>query len=433
MRLLRRQAFASLFWTQFLSAFGDNVLKNALVFVILHTLVGSGGEALVTLAGGVFIAPFFFMSGLGGQLADRSDKALMTRQLKLLEGVVSLVAALGFVLSSIPILFVALFLYGVIAALFGPVKYGILPDILATDELGAGNALIEGATFLAILFGTIAGGLLAGDDATGWPAALAVVGLAALCWLTSLFMPRQRPAAPAIRVDANIARSTGRLVRALHADAALWKAGILVSIFWLVGAVVLSLLPPLVRTHLGGKDTIVTAFLAIFAVAIALGSAGGARLMAGRIDLRAVPYAALAMALFAGDAALSLPSVASHGALLDLSALTGTTAFWRTALDLAGLAVAGGVFVVPTFAAVQAWSPPANRARMVAAVNIVTAGFMVGGAVVVGALQAAGVSLNALFALVGVVCALCAAWSFRIRSVWADRPALPSTPHPTRP
>lgn len=413
MFLLTQRRFAPLFWTQFFSAFGDNVLKNALVFVILHKMAGAGGESLVTLAGGIFIAPFFFLSGLGGQLADRFDKAFLTRRLKLAEGLVAVVAAAGFATQSLMILFVALFLYGVIAALFGPIKYGILPDILAPDELGIGNALIEGATFLAILLGTIVGGLLTAGAATGHAAAIMVVALAVLCWATSLFMRSRPPAEPGLSIDTNVFRSTARLVRVLHADAALWRAGILVSVFWLVGAVVLSLLPALVKSHLGAEDIGVTVFLAIFAVAIAIGSAIGARLMRGRIDLRAVPYAALAMAAFACDLALSIPNRVGDGVPTTLAVLSSTLPFWRAAADLAGLAIAGGVFVVPTFAAVQAWSPAGSRARMVAAVNILSAAFMVGGAVAVGALQAAGLALNALFAIIGLTCALCAAWCFK--------------------
>lgn len=420
--MLNERRFAPLFWTQFFSAFGDNVLKNALVFVILHQM-GARGEALVTLAGGVFIAPFVFMSGLGGQLADRFDKAAMTRALKTAELGVALLAAIGFMANSVAILFVALFLYGVIAALFGPVKYGILPDILRPQELGAGNALIEGATFLAILLGTIAGGLTAADGTNASTPAIAIVALAALCWATSRFIPAQAPAAPNLAIDRNILRSTAVLVRMLSADRSLWRTGVLVSFFWLVGAVVLSLLPPLVKSHLGASDESVTVFLAVFAIAIAVGSAGGAALMQGRIDLRSLPWAALAMAAFALDASLSLPARIGDMASRPLAQLLLDPASWRAVIDLGGLAIAGGIFVVPTFAALQAWAPRANRSRMIAAVNVLSALFMVGGAVVVGALQASGVSLNALFGLVAAGCAGCAAWVFTMRADFSSRAA----------
>ena len=159
--LMTSRRFAPLFWTQFFSAFNDNFLKNALVFLILFKIGGPDAEILIMLAGAIFIAPFFFLSGLGGQLADRFDKAMVAQRLKLAEIGVAAIAVAGFAMHSIPLLFLALFLVGSIAALFGPIKYGILPDHLKREELPAGNALVEGATFLAILLGTIAGGIAA--------------------------------------------------------------------------------------------------------------------------------------------------------------------------------------------------------------------------------------------------------------------------------
>jgi acyl-[acyl-carrier-protein]-phospholipid O-acyltransferase/long-chain-fatty-acid--[acyl-carrier-protein] ligase len=194
--LLTSRRFAPLFWCQFFSAFNDNFLKNALVLLILFKIGGQTGEALVTLAGGIFILPFFLLSASGGELADRFDKALVARLLKLVEIGAAGVAVAGFQLQSLPLLFVALFLFGLIGALFGPIKYGILPDHLKREELPAGNALVEGATFLAILGGTIAGGLAMKDG--GNPAGLAVTMMlvAILCWGASLFIPKTAQAAP---------------------------------------------------------------------------------------------------------------------------------------------------------------------------------------------------------------------------------------------
>src|SRR5918912_4546060 len=191
--LMTTRRFAPLFWCQFFSAFNDNFVKNVLVILILYGIgrPDAGGQeagTLVTLAGAVFIAPYFVLSGLAGQVADRFDKALVARRLKLAEIAVAALAAAGFVLHSVPILFVGLFGFGVIGALFGPIKYGILPDHLARSELPAGNALIEGATFLAILLGTIAGGLAATSG--GLAVAAMMLGFALLCWVSSLAIPR---------------------------------------------------------------------------------------------------------------------------------------------------------------------------------------------------------------------------------------------------
>src|SRR4051794_5368438 len=161
--LMMSRRFAPLFWTQFLSAFNDNFLKNSLVFLILFRLAADDAASLVTLAGAIFMAPFLLLSALGGELADRFDKALMARSLKFAEIAAAALAVAGIALSSIPVLLFALFLFGVIAALFGPVKYGILPDHLERKELPRANAWIESATFAAILGGTIVGGIASAE------------------------------------------------------------------------------------------------------------------------------------------------------------------------------------------------------------------------------------------------------------------------------
>ena len=399
--------FAPLFWCQFFSAFNDNFLKNALVFLIMFGAGGVGGgadggsAALVTLAGAAFIAPFFFLSGLGGQLADRYDKAYVARRLKAAEILAAAVAVLGFWLSSVPILFVALVLFGIVAALFGPIKYGILPDHLARAELPAGNALIEAATFLAILTGTIAGGLAVthgGAHAFG----LLVMGFAGLCWLASLAIPTTGEAAPTLEVDRNVLRSTGSLMRDLYEDTRLWRTGLITSWFWLVGAVVLALLPALVKRTFGGDETVVTALLALFSVGVALGSGLASWLCAGRIVMLPTPIAALIMGLVSLDLALvasaSVPPPSPVGALEFLGSWRGA----RIAVDFVVLAAAAGLFIVPSFAALQAWTPKERRARVIAASNVLAAAFIVLGAVSLAVLQKAGLSSAGQFLIVGI-------------------------------
>src|ERR1700752_2527584 len=211
--LMTSRRFAPLFWCQFFSAFNDNFLKNALVILILFRLGGGHSGGLIALAAAVFIAPFFFLSGLGGQLADRFDKAVVARRLKLAEIGVAGVAVAGFATHSLALMFCALGLFGVIASLFGPIKYGILPDHLAREELPAGNALVEGATFIAILLGTIVGGLAAknGGDPASFPALMIVFSL--LCWGASLMIPPTGEGAPHLVVRQNIIRSTAALLK----------------------------------------------------------------------------------------------------------------------------------------------------------------------------------------------------------------------------
>lgn len=210
--LMTARRFAPLFWCQFLSALNDNLVKNALVMLILFGVAGAGGAALVPLAGAVLIAPFFVLSALGGELADKYDKAWLAARLKLAEIPIAGVAAVGFLMHSVPILFVALAGYGIVGALFGPIKYGILPVHLRTEELPAGNALVEGATFLAILIGTIAGGLAATNSGTPWLLAGLVIALAAGCWLTATLIPASGRAAPSLTITRNPLTSTVHLV-----------------------------------------------------------------------------------------------------------------------------------------------------------------------------------------------------------------------------
>jgi acyl-[acyl-carrier-protein]-phospholipid O-acyltransferase / long-chain-fatty-acid--[acyl-carrier-protein] ligase len=401
--LLLSRRFAPLFWCQFFSAFSDNFLKNALVFLVLFKIGGSASESLITLAAAVFIAPYFFLSAFGGEMADRYDKATVAQSLKFVEIGVAMLAVAGFAMHSVPILFVALFGFGVIGSLFGPIKYGILPDLLQRSELPAANAFVEGATFMAILLGTIVGGLAAKDG--GDPASFAGLMLvsALLCWTSALLIPRVGSGAPNLSISANVIVSTKRLLQHLRGDHRLWWGALVTSWFWLVGAVVLSLLPPLVKSVLGGAEEVVTTFLAVFSVAVAVGSGLAAWLAAGRIVILPTLVGAVLLGVFAVD--LGWTSFGTPLALVPASVekVFSSRLGLRIMVDLAGLAIAGGLYIVPTFAAVQAWAGADRRARVIAGVNVLNAAFMVGGTVAVALLQAAGVTPAVLFIIIGVV------------------------------
>jgi len=401
--LMLSRRFAPLFWCQFFAAFNDNFLKTSLVFLILFGADVTSGQAevLITLAGAVFIAPYFFLSGLGGELADRFDKARVAQWVKFVEIFVAGFALYGYMHKSVAIMFVALGLFGVIAALFGPIKYGILPDHQPPEKLPTANALIEGATFIAILTGTIVGGMAAqrgGAQVFG----ILVVGFAVSCWLSALRIPPSGEGAPHLTINRNIFRSTAAMIRHVRADARLLWGALVTSWFWLVGIVVMSLLPPLIKTLIGGNEDTVTAYLALFSIAIGIGSGLAAAIARGRIVLRITFFGALLLAAFACDLGFAtfgvVPSAAGQTPAQVFSTMLGI----RVAIDLAGLAIAGGLFIVPAFAAVQAWSGKDYRARTVAAVNVLNAAFMTGGTVLVALLQYAGATLPMLFAGIGV-------------------------------
>ncbi len=400
--LMTRRRFAPLFWCQFFSAFGDNFLKTALVFLILFQVGGADSAALITLAGATLIVPFFFLSGVGGELADRYDKALVAQRLKLFEIAVAALAVAGFAFHSISLLFVAVFLYGVIASLFGPIKYGILPDHLAPSELTSGNALVEGGTFLAILLGTIVAGLAAKDGGEPIHFAWLMMVSSAACWVASLFIPPTGEGAPHLTVSRNIFASTATLIKYVRAEPRLWWGTLVTSWFWLIGALVLSLLPPLVTFQIGGSEGVVTLFLTIFSVAVAVGSGLAAWLAHGRINLLPTLLGAVLLGLFSLDLGWTASALTVPAKTLGLRDYFGSPHSIHIAIDLAGLAIAGGLFIVPTFAAVQAWAGADHRARVVAAVNVVNAAFMVVGAVFLAVLQKLGLGVPVLFALIGV-------------------------------
>jgi acyl-[acyl-carrier-protein]-phospholipid O-acyltransferase/long-chain-fatty-acid--[acyl-carrier-protein] ligase len=399
--LLASRRFGPLFWCQFLSALLDNFVKNALVILILFKVGSEQGGALVTLAGAALVAPFFFLSALGGELADRHDKAVMAEWLKRAEIPVALLSAAGFMLHSIPVLFAALICYGCIGALFGPIKYGILPEQLETEELPAGNALIEGATFLAILAGTIAGGVAASLNGMSWLVAATVVTLAALCWATARMIPKSAPAAPELAITGNPLVSTFALLGDLHADKRLWIGGLITSWFWLVGLIALSLLPVLLKDAFGGSENLVTAGLVVFTLGIAVGSYLAARVSKNRPNMALVPVGAFLMGLFSLDLSWTAAGVTRAAVPLDLQGLLTTVAGWRVLTDLFGLAVAGGLFIVPSFSAVQAWAPHDKKARVIAACNILSAAFMTAGSIATAALQNSGFSLSSLYLILG--------------------------------
>lgn len=399
--LMSSRRFAPLFWAQFFSALNDNFLKNALVILILFGAVATHGEghdggALVTLAGAVFIFPFFILSGLGGQFADKYIKATIAKRLKFAEIFAACFAAGGFFLHSIPLLFVALGLFGIIAALFGPVKYGILPDQLTTGELAMGNALVEGATFLAILGGTIGGGLFVSKGSHPGLIAGAIVVLALACWLSARMIPATTPSAPDLVIDRNPWTSTVRLLTSLKSEPRLWDGMLIVSWFWLVGAVVLSLLPAVVKGNIGGSEGVVTLCLTVFAVGIACGSLVAAQLSHVRPNLALVPLGGLIMGLVGLDLAWSIGHAVTA---VDIGpgAFASSFAGARLLIDFFVFAVGGGLFVVPSFAAVQVWSAPGERARVIAAGNVMQAAFMVVASLAVAGLQAAGVPVAWLF------------------------------------
>ena len=401
--LLRARRFAPLFVTQFLGALNDNVLKNAMVVLLTFqaaTWTTLKPELLANLAAGVFILPFFLFSATAGQLADKYDKAALARMVKLLEIAIVLICGAGFWLHSLAVLFAGLFLLGLHSTLFGPVKYAILPQHLKSEELVGGNALIEAGTFVAILLGTLLGGLLAGSgNGTTW---ITVVGLAIAVggYLASRGIPVSVPPAPTLAISANPLTETWRNINFARENQTVFLSIMGISWFWLFGALLLAQFPAYTKNVLGGSETAVTLLLATFTFGIGAGSMACEKLSAKRVELGLVPLGSIGLTLFALDLALASPATPAAGlGALGLMQLGST---WRVLLDLALIGIFGGFFIVPLYALVQQRSNPEHGARIIAANNIMNALFMVVGALAAAGMLAAGLSIPMLFAVAAV-------------------------------
>lgn len=414
--LLKTPRFAPFFLTQFLGAFNDNLYKNALIVLLTFQAASWTTlkiEILTNLAAGIFILPFFLFSATAGQLADKYDKARLARLVKVLEMAIMAVAAAGFWLHSLVVLLAALFLLGCHSTLFGPVKYAILPQHLHDDELVGGNALVEAGTFVAILIGTLAGGLLAGAVANALWIALGGLLVAAAGYLASRGIPVAPPPAPDLRINPNPFTETLRNIAFARENRTVFLSILGISWFWLYGALFLAQFPVYAKKIMGGSETTVTLLLAVFTVGIGIGSLLCERLSGKRVEVGLVPFGSLGLTVFGLDLAYASPVAIPAGAPLDLMQILAHPASWHILADLVMIGMFGGFFIVPLYALVQLRSAPEHRARIIAANNILNALFMVAGAVTAAALLASGLGIPALFGLGALANALVALYIYQ--------------------
>ena len=410
-QLLRQRRFGPFFCTQFLGAFNDNVFKNAVVILIAFSgLSAARADLLVNLAAGIFILPYFLFSATAGQLADKFEKAALIRIIKAAEIAIMVLAAVGFALRDVPLLLGVLFLLGTQATMFGPVKYSILPQHLRDTELVGGNGLVEMGTFVAILLGTIAGGLLVAMQPLGpLVVSAAVIVFAALGWLASRFIPRAPADAPELVLGYDPVRETRKLLRFARQDRIVFCAILANSWFWFYGALFLAQFPGYARSVLGANEHVVTLMLTAFSVGIGIGSTLCDRLSHGRIELGLVLLGALGLTGFAVDLFLASPALGVEPAtLVGVRSFLGAARSWRIVADLVLIGVFGGWFIVPLYALMQQRTRPAERSRVIAANNVLNALFMVAAAGMAIGLRAAGVGIVALLLLTGLLNALVA-------------------------
>lgn len=376
-RLLGQRRFLPFYLTQFSGAFNDNLYKNALLLLITFSAGGVMGlsvNVVVNLAAFLFILPFFLFSGIAGQMADRYEKARIIRNVKLAEIVIMALAALGLWFGWYELLLVLLFLMGTQSTFFGPVKYAILPQVLAHDELVGGNGLVGMGTFVAILLGTIAAGLLMGFDAAAKFIAVAVLVMAVLGYLAARQVPPTRIEGAGVPVRFRPVQETWHLMVLAAERRRVLLAILAISWFWFLGAAYLTQFPNFARTSLRGDETVVTLLLAMFTVGISVGSMLCERLTKHQISLVPVPWGALGLSLLGIDLFFAVPDnpVASTW-----WTLVTDPVYLRVLLDLVGIGICGGLFIVPLYAFIQHETPATKRARIIAALNVINALFMV--------------------------------------------------------
>jgi len=323
--LLKTRRLGPLVLAQSCGALNDNLVKNAMVVLAIFQL-DMGGTGLSALAGALFIAPYAALSATAGKLADRFEKPRLIRLYKAMEVGLMVLAALAFLSSNIIALLAVLIGLGVQAALFGPVKYGVLPELLAADELIAGNGMIEATTFLCIVAGTVAGGgLIQIGNGTAIVGAVGVV-LALLGLFGAMRVPPAAAADPSLRVRWNLLAETTDLLRLAFGQRGIWLCILGLSWFWTVGATLITEFPVIARDTLHGDGSVMTLLLSVFAVGVGVGSIGCAKLLHGEVSPRFVPFAALGISLFCWDFARGTEAA---GELANAAAVAGSWQGWR--------------------------------------------------------------------------------------------------------
>ena len=415
--LLRERRFAPFFWTQFLGAANDNLLKFAFTLLVTYHAAEWGGADPSTVGfvlGALFIAPFLLLSATSGQLADKLDKARLMRRVKELEIAIMSVAAFGLLARSAVPLYAAIFLLGVHSTLFGPAKYAYLPQHLKEQELTGGNGMVEMGTFVAILLGTVAGGVLAKASSAGaWPIAAACLAVAIGGRIASQFIPASPSAEPGLRIDWNPFAVTWTNLQLAAGQRAVFNSLLGISWLWFFGTIVLTSFAPFAHQVVGGDENVATLLLMVFSVGIGLGSLACERLSGRKVEIGLVPFGSIGMSVFALDLYLASRGLRPAGEQ-PVSAFLREGAHWRLMADLFLLALFGGFYSVPLYALIQSRAQPAHRARIIAANNIINALFMIAASLFAIALLKAGLTIPQLFLVLAVLNAVVAAYIYRL-------------------
>lgn len=389
-----------LFLTQFLGAFNDNLFKSALVTLITFDLAakyGLNAPVLITVVAGLFILPFFLFSSLAGQISDKYEKSRLIRIIKLVEIILMALTAAAFHYVQLWWLIALLFLMGAQSTFFGPLKYSVLPQLLREDELVAGNGLVNAGTNVAILTGTLCGGLFIMSPLGRYYISAGIVGVAAAGYIASRFIPVLPASSPELKIDRNLFRSTWRLITYPVPNRPVFMSIIGISWFWFLGSVFLAQFPSFAKDIVGGDEQVSTLFLVVFTVGIGFGATFCNKLLGGRVSGKYVPGSLIAISVFIVMLYFVSPSQAAGGTLSGVGAFLSSGRSWLIILSMFLIAASGGLYSIPMYAMMQNLTPETHMARTIASLNIIDSLGMVIAAALMSAMIAAGMSINSVF------------------------------------
>ena len=415
--LLSTRRFLPMFLTQFFGALNDNVYKQALLLVITYGWIQQQTAGISTLnnfAALLFILPYFIFSATAGQLADKYERSQLVRMLKIAEILIMLIGTAGFLLGSLWLLLLALFLMGTHSTFFGPIKYAILPEILKPNELMSGNALFQSGTSMAILIGMILGGAVISMSQGNllW-ISLTVLTIACLGYFSSRFILKQEVSSPNIQIDWNFFRTSFQTVKYAKSLPLIFLILLGNSWYWFYGATYLTQIPQLTQQNLHASENVVSLLLTFFSVGIGVGSLLCRKIGGSEVNIKMVPLGALGLTVFALYLAISLSFVPERtGPLLGLyEVFHGGWSYYQVMIAVTFLGISGGFYILPLYAMMQAYSPRSHRARVVAANNILNAIFMVSSAIFsIIILSILKIDIKILFCITAVLSAIFTIW-----------------------
>lgn len=402
--LLTQRRFLPYFCTQFLGAFNDNIYKSALIIMVTYRLVSENQGVLVNVAAILFILPFFLFGSLAGQLADKYEKAWLIQNIKLAEIGIMILGCIAIFLASVPLMLLILFLMGTQSAFFGPIKYSILPQHIERTRLLQANGFVEAATFIAILFGTVLGGLLAGDASNDLWLMLTILFVAALGYLVSFQIPSAKVAASNLKISYKFWSGTRDILKITYRDRMVFLSVLAISWFWFLGSIILSQFPAFAQNVLQGDDQVATLLLATFSVGIGIGSLLCSWLSSGRVEIGLMPIGAVGMAVFTwmlGETAL--PPADQLRTLAELAVTPGIVA---VIINMIMIAISAGLFLVPLYAFMQIRTDEADRSRVIAANNIINAIFMITAGIMAAGMLLLGYDVLDIFKVTAVLTAI---------------------------